>query len=150
MSEKEIFEYLFELSQTSKDKEGSVAACLVRNGEVLFCAASSDDSMFHAEELIFQQAKEEWIDIEPSDVLYAIIEPCNKRNSGKTDCCSLIIISGIRNVVFAVPNSTLTKETQKMLKEAGVNIRQTENKETIEKAKKLFNDTMLDPEGYKL
>lgn len=138
MSEKEIFGYLFDLVRNSKDKEGSVAACLTRKGEILLSFASSDDSMFHAEELLVQEAIEEGVEIKSSDVLYTTVEPCSKRKSGKTDCCSLIIKSGIKKVVFAIPDPPFTKETQGIMKDGGVKLRQTKYQDIIEKARSLF------------
>lgn len=35
MTDREIFEYLFAIAKTSKDQEGVVAACLVKDGRIL-------------------------------------------------------------------------------------------------------------------
>ena len=49
MTEKEIFDYLFKIAKTSKDQEGVVAACLVKDGQSLAGSPSADDSIRHAE-----------------------------------------------------------------------------------------------------
>jgi len=53
--EREIFTFLFSLAETSKDPEGVVAACLLRDGQLLASSTSSDDGRYHAEYLVVQQ-----------------------------------------------------------------------------------------------
>ncbi|MFH1036525.1 MAG: deaminase [Patescibacteria group bacterium] len=151
LNEEEIFNSLFKLALTSKDKEGAVAACIAREGKIIASSASSDNSSYHAEYLTINKIIESGNTIKNSDILYVTVEPCSKRqNIGGTDCCSYIINNGIKNVIFAVSDPKQTEETQKRLKNAGVRIQQIGDENIIRKARDLFNKTMVNTNKYKL
>lgn len=148
----EIFKFLFDICDKSKDKEGVAAACLVRDGKIIISSPSADDSIMHAEDLVVEQMKKQGIVALGSDILFTTKEPCSKRSPGRnvTDCTTSIINAGIKHVVFAAPDSCQTVETQRRLKEANVSIKQVEDRGIIEKAKQAFNSTQLNPDKRKL
>ncbi|OGZ01854.1 MAG: hypothetical protein A3A43_03315 [Candidatus Liptonbacteria bacterium RIFCSPLOWO2_01_FULL_56_20] len=149
MTEEEIFNHLFEVAKTSKDKEGVVAACLVRDGEILAALPSSDDSKYHAEPEVIKKALSEGVVVKDDDILYSTVEPCGKRTN-MIDCSSYLIEKGIKNVCYAAIDPLQHEIAKGKLRKAGIYVRQTENKQITEEARDIFNSTMLNPKKYKI
>jgi pyrimidine deaminase RibD-like protein len=147
MSDKEIFEILFKVAKESGDEEGVVAAALVRKEKILIASPSSDDGVFHAEYLVLTQAKREGIEIQPEDVMYTTLEPCNRRSPGRpvSDCCTALIDAGIRRVVYAATDPAQTVETQQKLKASTIICEPVTDKSIIKNAREIFNSTQLNP-----
>lgn len=55
MTEKEIFEHLFEIAPQSNDTAGVVTSCLVRDSEIIADAVSA--GVEHAEYMLLQKLK---------------------------------------------------------------------------------------------
>lgn len=148
MDEAEVFRCLFKTAKTSKDPEGVVAACIVLKGEIKAVSASADDGIRHAEDLVIEKAVgNKGIKIDDEAVLYTTLEPCSMRSrSNKVpDCTTIIINSGIKNVVYAAVDPEFSKNAENRFQSAGVNYRQIRNKKIIEQAVKLFNSTIRVP-----
>lgn len=144
MKEEEIFSFLFEIAKNSKDPRGIVAACLVDNDEIVAASPSADDGIRHAEDLVVEKLKKKKEDISGSAVLYCTLEPCNFRtNKSITDCATLIINSGIKNVVFGANDPDYGTGTNKRLKESGISVRQTNNLKIIRKCAEIFNKSAI-------
>ena len=146
MNDKQIFEYLFEIAKTSKDKEGVVAACLISNKKILVASASFDDGVRHAEDLVIYKAKLQNIPITGKTILYSTLEPCCQRNPTKNmiDCTTLIIESGIKKVVYAAKDPKDSVNSNERFKTSGVLYRQVVDNNIIAKAKEIFNNTVSD------
>lgn len=143
MNEREVFEYLYEVAQKSQDPRGIVSSCVVEDGKIVLSAASSDDGLWHAEDLLFKEAKEQGIVFSKDSVLYATLEPCSKRSKpGMVDCVTGIIEAGIGSVVFGARDPSQSVETTKRLREAGVSIRQTSDAEVIKRSADIFNESV--------
>lgn len=141
MNEREIFEKLFELGRNSRDPDGIVAAGLVKNGLILVASPSADNGIRHAEDLVIEQAREKNIPIGERTILYTTVEPCTFRNPAKkmTDCATLIINAGIKKVVFASHDPRYKHDSEKRLRDAGVDIRPVEDKEIAKKSLDLYH-----------
>jgi deoxycytidylate deaminase len=61
------------------------------------------------------------------------------------DCTTLIINSGVKNVVYAAPDPEYSPEAKRRFHEAGVNYRMVEDKEITTTAIEIFNNTITDP-----
>jgi pyrimidine deaminase RibD-like protein len=149
MEIKKIYGHLFQIAKKSKDPEGVVAACIVKNGGIIASAASADDGVRHAEDLVIEKIKD--IKIDDSTMLYITLEPCNTRNLKKKikDCTSLIIDSGIKRVIFAARDPKFSKITQKRLKKAKILAKQIKDEKIIKKAVEIFNQTAKEPLDWK-
>jgi pyrimidine deaminase RibD-like protein len=90
------------------------------------------------------------IEIGENDILYTTLEPCSARfdsTGGAPDCTTLIQRAGIKNVVYSASDPVQTIITHKRCDVFGINLKQTDNQELQEKARRLFNK--LDT-GYQL
>ncbi|OGM11928.1 hypothetical protein A2Z22_01700 [Candidatus Woesebacteria bacterium RBG_16_34_12] len=147
MDEKEIFEKLFEIAEKSKDPEGVVAACLVKNGRILISSPSASNGIRHAEDLVLEKAEQKGIKIDGKITLYTTLEPCSYRSPKNKvlDCTTVILKSGIRNVIFAAQDPEYSKKARQRFQKAGISYRQIEDKDLIQKAIKLFNATIKIP-----
>ncbi|HRY82249.1 MAG TPA: deaminase [Candidatus Moranbacteria bacterium] len=142
MNEVEIFNHLFEIAKKSHDPRGVVSACLINGDEIITSSASADDGKLHAEEIVIEKGKE---DITNSTVLYSTLEPCSQRkNKEIIDCTTVIINSGIKNVIFGAKDPEHSSKTHKRLGEKGISIRQTTNPDIIKKCAQIFNGTVLE------
>lgn len=149
MNEKEIFNYLFEIAKTSKDKEGVVAACLVQSGKIIIALPSSDDGKWHAEYRVIEKTLSSGIAIKSTDIIYSTVEPCGQR-SKMIDCSSYMIEKGVKNICYAAADPSQHEFSHKKFLKNGINIWQTKHKQIIEKARGIFNSTMVTPGKYKI
>ncbi len=142
MNHQDIFEELFAVAQTSKDPRGVVSACLVRNGEIIASAASSDDGDEHAENVLlnnFEQSTE-------GVVLYCTLEPCSLRVRGQfVDCVSAIAGASITHVIYGARDPGQSDLTHRRCEESGITLEQVDDPQIIERCALLFNDT-VDPQ----
>jgi len=149
MTEREILEFLFELGKTSRDPEGVVAACLVRQGQILAASASSDDGRYHAEYLVVRQARERGVTVDDTCVLYTTLAPCSDMpavNDGR-DCTTCLLEAGIRHVVFAADDLEYGTAAASRLRGAGATYRQVDDRELVRRAAELFDSTLTRPLG---
>lgn len=146
MTEKEIFEHLFSIGPRSKDTDGVVTACLVREGEIIADAVSA--GIKHAEYELIKKLETENITILPSDILYVTVQPCDRRSSpeGKAigDCTTNTTKAGVKQIVYAADYHKSLNSIERFA-EAGVKIRQCDDVEIVKKAVELFNSTNDDP-----
>lgn len=145
MDEAAIFERLFEVARTSKDPEGVVAAALVRDGGILAACASSDDGRFHAEYLVVRRAIDDGIPIDAVCVLYTTLIPCSDlpaANDG-ADCTTCLLEAGVRHVVFAALDPEHGVAARGRFERAGGACRQVGDPRIVDRARELFNATLL-------
>lgn len=145
MIDQEIFEYLFEIAKTSQDKEGVVAACLVKDGQILAALPSADDSVCHAEDLVIAKAKKQGIVLDKDIILYTTLEPCSTRDKNVADCTSIILKTGIKTIIFATQDPEYSQETKQRFLQAGVSYQQVNDLKIIKRAIDLFNSTSKKP-----
>jgi pyrimidine deaminase RibD-like protein len=147
MTEVEIFEYLFNLGNTSQDPEGVVVACLVKDGNIILSSPSADDGIRHAEDLLLEKAKQNGLIIDDQIILYTTLEPCSYRSpkNNVEDCTTIILKEGVKNVVYAAPDPEYSKEARNRFIQAGVNYQMTSDKTLTLKAIELFNGTIKIP-----
>lgn len=143
MTEMSIFEVLFNEARKSHDIRGAVAACVVDHGEVLACAASADDGVRHAEDLLLEKIKKQGVSITPTMTLYTTKEPNTKRTftDQHQDCTTLIIKAGIKSVVFGASNSEQHEEVVRRFGQAGITLMQVADQHLIEESERIFNAT---------
>lgn len=144
MNINEVFHRLLELAETSKDPEGVVSACLVHNGEVICESASSDDSQYHAEYLVIKRAVEANININEDMILFTTLEPCSDFsdiNDGE-DCTTWIIKSGIKSIIYGASDPEFSTEAKERFEQEGINCKQIDDKDMIQKCRELFNSTI--------
>lgn len=142
--DREIFTFLFSLAETSKDPEGIVAACLLRDGQLLASSASSDDGCHHAEYRVVQHLREHGVTADERCVLYTTLAPCSDAsevNDGR-DCTTNLLEAGIRHVVFAADDPEYGKSAKARFRAAGGTCRQTDDRELVRRAARLFNATI--------
>lgn len=142
--EQEIFTFLFRLAKTSKDPEGVVAACLLRQGLLLASGASSDDGHYHAEYLVVRQLREHGIVADKRCVLYTTLAPCSDVstvNDGR-DCTTSLLEAGVRHVVFAADDPEYAKTAAIRFRAIGGTYRQIADRKLIRRATQLFNATI--------
>jgi pyrimidine deaminase RibD-like protein len=149
MSEQDIFEHLFSLFDSSDDQDGVVAACLVRDGNILAAAVSTGAGV-HAEYALLQNLRDEGISIQETDVVYATIEPCGKRTPGGRgehmgDCTTNLINAGVKRVVYGASDSDASAQTRHKFAEARVSFQQSTDQAIVQKAVDYFNATCSDP-----
>lgn len=154
MTDKEIFQELISVAKVVNSKQGAVAACLVRNKNILVSNASSDEPNRHAEDLLLEKIQKENIDIAEDDILYVTIQPCGERTKGGGgekygDCATKIINSPIKNVIYAVPDQFYSQKVDQRFKDAGIDSQQIDDYEIAEVAKNLFNTTITNKEYIK-
>lgn len=143
MTDQDIFEKLFEVSKSSKDPRGVVTACLVQDGSIIAAAASSDDGVRHAEDILFEQCKNNALVLNQEAVLYATLESCNKRSKeGMIDCVTQIIDAGIGSVVFGARDPLQSDQTTERLMAANIFIHQVADPAIVERCAKIFNDSV--------
>lgn len=145
MDDTAIFERLFDVARTSKDPEGVVAAALVRDGIVLAACASSDDGRFHAEYLVVRRALDGGLPIDAACVLYTTLIPCSDlpaANDG-ADCTTCLLEAGVRHVVFAALDPEHGVAARARFERAGGTCRQVGDPGIVERARDLFNATLL-------
>lgn len=145
MTEQEIFEYLFKIAKISKDQEGVVAACLVKNGQILVGSPSADDSIRHAEDLVIEKALKQSMVLDDKVVLYTTLEPCSTRDKDVLDCTSIILKTGIKSIIYAAQDPEYSLEAKQRFAAAGVKYEQASDLETIKRAIDLFNSTSKKP-----
>ncbi len=144
MTEEQIFESLFETAAQSKDPRGIVSACLIKDGEIIASAASSDDGIRHAEDILLESAREKNLSFE-GVILYSTLEPCTKRtNPTLRDCTSLVIESGIVNVVYGASDPDHSEIGKQRFSETGVNLKQVTNPLIIKRCAEIFNDSVTE------
>lgn len=144
MNEREIFEHLLKIGKQSKDPEGVVAACLAREGNILVAYPSSDDSQYHAEFLVLEDAKTRGFQVLPSDILYTTLEPCSDFpgiNDGR-DCVTVILDASIKHIVYGAFDPEYSTKASDRFKAGGVTYRQTAEADIIERSAHLFNSTI--------
>lgn len=142
--DQEIFTFLFNLAETSKDPEGVVAACLLRDGELLASSASSDDGCHRAEYRVVQRLREHGVTADGRCVLYTTLVPCSDAsqvNDGH-DCTTTLLEAGVRQVVFAADDPEYGKSAKARFRAAGGTCRQTHDRELVRRAARLFNATI--------
>jgi pyrimidine deaminase RibD-like protein len=151
-----IFSYLIELGESIKPskgftEDGEVTACLVRNKEILASASSATGGIIiHAEQNLLGYIQQRKIKIDENDILYSTLEPCAGRfdiDGGAPDCVTLIIRSGIKNVIYGASDPAQSTLTRIRFDTAGINLKQTENIEIRERCRNLFNKSS---ENYKI
>jgi pyrimidine deaminase RibD-like protein len=78
---------------------------------------------WHAEEVAIEKARRNGVSLRGA-VLYASMEPCGQRLSGRTPCAALIIAAGIERVVFCVEEPPIFVRPMgcERLREAGVTV----------------------------
>ena len=145
MTEKEIFNYLFEIAPQSNDTDGVVTSCLVRNGEIIADAVSA--GVKHAEYMLLLKLKAKSIEILPTDTIYVTLQPCDRRSPGPGellgDCTANVTKAGIKNVVYAATYPKSENSLQRF-KEMDISIKQCEDSEIVRRAVDLFNSTNKD------
>ena len=144
MTEGQIFEHLFSISDRSDDSNGIVTACLVREGKVISEAVSMDDGV-HAEYALLKDASSGGISILAADIVYTTVEPCSRRTPGGRgermgDCATNLIAAGVKHVVYAAKDPD-AGETEERFRGAGVEMRQATDDQIVARAIKLFNST---------
>lgn len=154
MTESEIFEDLFKVASAANSRRGAVAACLVRNGSILAIKASMDSPNRHAEDLLLEEIQQKEIIIENEDILYSTIQPCGERTPGGGgevfgDCATKIINSSIKHVIYAMNDPHYSIKVNERFATVGIESHQIANETIIEKARKIFNETILDLEYIK-
>jgi diaminohydroxyphosphoribosylaminopyrimidine deaminase/5-amino-6-(5-phosphoribosylamino)uracil reductase len=143
MTTEQIFEHLFETAARSHDPRGIVSACLVKDGEIIASAASSDDGVRHAEDILLENARANNIIISEEYVLYSTLEPCTKRsNPALRDCTSMVIESGIKKVIYGASDPDHSEIGRQRFLEAGVNLTQTTDPLIIKRCAEIFNDSV--------
>lgn len=145
MTIQEIFEYLFKIAKTSKDQEGVVAACLVKNDQILAGMPSADDSIRHAEDLVIEKAQKQSMVLDNKVILYTTLEPCSTRDKNVLDCASIILKTGIKSIVYAAQDPEYSQEAKQRFAAAGVKYEQVKDSEIIQRAINLFNSTSKKP-----
>ncbi len=143
MTEKDIFDHLVQIAPQSKDTDGVVTCCLVRDGALVLDAVSA--GIEHAEYELIKKAKEVNITFSDSDTLYVTLQPCDRRTPGGGgealgDCTTNTINAGIKNIVYG---ATYPKSINSLHRfaEAGVSIRQVSDRAIIKQCAELFNST---------
>ena len=145
MTDEQIFEHLFETAAKSNDPRGIVSACLVKDGEIIASAASSDDGMRHAEDILLELARKENIRISSEVSLYSTLEPCTKRtNPTLRDCTSLVIESGITKVIYGASDPDHSEVGKQRFSEAGVSLVQITNPPIVKRCAEIFNDSVTE------
>lgn len=145
MTDKDVFQHLFTVAKSSKDPRGVVTACLVKNGEIIATAASSDDGVRHAEDVLFKHCRENGIPTDSEVTLYATLEPCNKRSvEGRIDCVTQIIDGGVSEVVFGARDPLQSDETARRLNAAHISIRQSSDSDVVKRSAEIFNESVTD------
>ncbi len=142
MNDREIFEELFLVAQTSQDPRGVVSSCLVRDGQIIAHAASSDDGDEHAENVLLNHYEGS-----PDGViLYCTLEPCSHRIRTRfVDCVSAIAGAGITHVIYGASDPGQSELTKRRCKEAGITLTKIDDPDIVERCARLFNDT-VDPQ----
>lgn len=139
-NDKKLFGTLLSIAQKAPFPEGMVAAGLVKNGSLILSATRSSDGSQHAEEVLFNKAKREGIQITPEYELFVTLEPCSRRSSPTCiDCASLIIESNVKQVVFGVSDPGQSSLTRSHLSAANIKYRQLTDGEMVEKCTSIFN-----------
>lgn len=142
MTEKEIFEHLFEIAPQSNDTDGVVTSCLVRDGEIIADAVSA--GVEHAEYMLLQKLEAETVEILPTDTIYVTLQPCDRRSPGPGellgDCTTNVTNAGIKHVVYAATYPKSEKSLERFA-EAGISVRQCDDIEIVKRAVELFNCT---------
>ena len=148
MTDKQIFEYLFQIAETSNDKGGVVTSCLVRNKNIISSAVSTNDGI-HAEYALLQNLREMHEIINSTDIVYTTVEPCGKRTPGKPgekygDCTTNLIEAGVKSIVYAAADPDASKKTRYKFQAAGVELIQVKDEEIIKEAVDIFNASAVD------
>ncbi len=151
MTEKEIYAELFKLAEEAHSERGAVAACLVRDGQIVASAASLDNPNRHAEDLLIEKIKEQGIEIMEDDMLYSTIQPCGERTKGGGgeafgDCATKIIDANIKHVIYALADPRYSSAVPARFAAAGITNAQTTDADAVETARKIFNETLTDPD----
>lgn len=143
MDDTQIFQHLFVIASRTKDPRGAVSACLVKDGNIILSASSSDDGTLHAEEVLLEMAKTEHMEVTPLITLFCTLEPCTVRSvPGMIDCVTVIIQSGIQKVIFGARDPAHSGATRQRLMDAGISIRQISDPAVIKRCAEIFNSTV--------
>lgn len=143
MDDEQIFQHLFKVAAQSRDPRGIVSACLVEGGEVIASAASADDGVRHAEDILLETVRLENLPTSEAVVLYSTLEPCTKRtNPALRDCTSLIIESRITNVVYGASDPDHSEIGRERFSKEGVTLRQVANPSIIKRCAEIFNNSV--------
>jgi len=147
VTDKQVFKHLFRIAVNSKDPEGVVGACIVSSNKILVSSASADDGIRHAEDLVIEKFKSLNVPITSEMVLYTTLEPCSYRDAKNKvlDCTSIVIDSGLKNVVYAAPDPEFSKEAKNRFLKADFTYRMVDNKGITKTAIELFNSTIRIP-----
>jgi pyrimidine deaminase RibD-like protein len=143
--EKQIFEELFSVAQTSYDPEGVVAAALVDSkSSILVIKPSADDAIRHAEDLVIEEAKKQGIILTREHTIYTTLEPCSQRHKEKNmqDCTTLIIKSGVGKVVIGARDPEWSLDTKERFEKTGIEYILVDDKEIEKKCIDIFNSTI--------
>ncbi len=147
MKEKVFFINLIETAEHNEDPDGSVAACLIKGGRIIAISPSAKDGVRHAEDLVLEMAKDQGIEIDDTITLLTTLEPCSYRSprNGVSDCATIIIESGIKNVIYAATDPNFSTETAYRFREAGITYCQIDDDGLIQRAISAFNSTITKP-----
>lgn len=145
MNDNQAFEHLFSVASRSKDPRGIVAACLVSNNEIIASAASSDDGILHAENVLFQEVQERYVEVPRGSTLYATLIPCSRRTTpGMVDCVNPIVSNGISSVVYGASDPDQAVLTKERLSQAGISLRQVSDSAIIKRCAEIFNASVTE------
>lgn len=102
-------------------------------GEISYSDATATSAP-HAEEVALSRIPQ-GIDL-AALTIYSSMEPCSERASGRESCCSRIIRSGVRRVVFAAKEPfdarlKIVCQGVKMLRSAGLEVLQADELEEL-------------------
>ena len=143
VTDQAVFEELFSEARKSRDVRGAVAACVVDGEKIFAVAASADDGVQHAEDLLLEKLKEQAIPITSTMTLYTTKEPNVRRTftDQHQDCTTLIIEAGIKQVVFGASNNQQHAEVARRFEQAGVGLTQVADQHLIEESERIFSET---------
>lgn len=154
LSDTQVFEHILKMGREKGDVDGSVVACVVRDGKILVAATSiSAGVVIHAEHNALGYMEQKGLKVLPTDILFTTLEPCTGRFDpacGIPDCTSIIVASGIKNVVYGASDPIQTELTHMRSKYYGINLKQIDNPEIVEKCRSLFNSFSEEFGGYKI
>ena len=122
MKDKYFLKLAIEEAKKSRDKDNYyVGAIIVKDDKIISRAYGDENNKnSHAEELAIRKARKNLSGAE----MYITMEPCSFRPSGKISCSDLIIVTGIKRVVYGVrdPQINVKCEGIEKLISAGVKV----------------------------
>lgn len=152
LTEQEIYRRLFNIISQSDDTNGAVAACLVRDGNIIAEAFSTNDGV-HAEYALLKNVERNGERILKRDIIYTTVEPCSQRSPGGRgekmgDCSSNLLAAGITHVVFAASDPDQSAKTRAGFNAAAASLKQVSDGAIVSKAIELFNSTCNDKANW--